>query len=103
MNISSQRYIDYSIVDEKIRELAQASETSVTIPTWAVGEFAEHDEELNIVCDHHHTLQAAKEQGWTINFEITEHPEGLTGQDLLDACWMDSDWYDVETGDNVWA
>ncbi len=90
MIISSQRYVDFDIVDQKISELDGMTE--ITLITWAV------DDAMEILSDGHHTFEAANELGITVNFEKTTHPEGLSGNDLLEAAWMDSDWYDVETG-----
>ena len=94
MIISSQRYIDYKKVDEKIEELTGLKE--ITLIAWKV------NEDDAVLSDGHHTYEAAKELGITVNFEIVNHPENLTGDDLLEAAWMDSDWYNVETGINVW-
>ena len=94
MIISSQKYIDYTKVDEKIEELEGKNE--VTLTAWDV------DGEYAVLSDGHHAYQAAKELGINVKFEIVSHPEGLTGDDLLEQAWMDSDWYNVETGINVW-
>ena len=97
MIISSQRYLDYNIVDAKIEELA--GQTEITLGTWSV----EIDgEKMEVLFDGHHALAAAKELGIIVKFESTEHPEKLSGTDLLDASWLDSNWYDIETEIDVW-
>ena len=43
-----------------------------------------------------------KKNQFTVEFEVVEHEAGLTGEELLNAEWMDSDYYDIQTGKNVW-
>lgn len=93
--ISSQHYIDLDRVDEKIEELKD--ETEIVVPCHYVGEI--DGEEYAMQADCHHTLCAARELGLQVHFEISNDPEGLTGEALLDARWMDGDWYDVEKSD----
>jgi hypothetical protein len=88
--ISSQRYLDNSIINDKMAELANTE--SVTLVAWDVKAY-----DCAILSDGHHTYAAAKELGITINFAIVDHPEGISGDDLLEQAWMDSDWYNVET------
>ena len=95
--ISSQSFIDWEVVESKMEELTNAGSTSVIIPCWAAGEI--DGEEFAVQSDKHHTLCAARELGLDIQFEIVDHPEGLTGTDLLEAAYMDCDWYDVENSD----
>jgi hypothetical protein len=33
-----------------------------------------------------------------VRFEVIDHPENIEGDNLLEQAWMDSDWYEVETG-----
>ncbi|MBP8125645.1 MAG: hypothetical protein KAZ26_23560 [Caldilineaceae bacterium] len=97
MIISSQRYLDNAIVTAKMGELA--GETSVTLSVYDV----EVDgETMQVLFDGHHTYTAAQELGIEVKFETVRHPEDLTGIDLLEASWNDSDWYDIETEINVW-
>lgn len=95
MIISSQRFTDSQTVDEKITQLSGVKE--LVLQAFEVGE-----DDLAILADGHHRLEAAKRLGISVKFEITTHPEGLTGQDLIEDMWMDSDYYDVRTGENVW-
>lgn len=97
--ISSQHYINPEIVAQKMAELAE--ETSITLNCYTVGSDVE-DGDLVILYDGHHTLAAARELGIEVNFEECDHPEGLTGEQLLAAEWNDGDWYYVENGHYVW-
>ena len=89
--ISSQRYLDSKIVESKIEELNGVTE--ITLPTWDVKDY-----DCAVLFNGHHTLAAANELGVSVKFVVIDHPEGLTGDNLLEQAWMDSDWYDVETG-----
>ena len=93
--ISSQHYIDWDIVESKIESLANVEK--VIIPCSYVG-FID-GEEYAMQIDGHHTLAAAKELGLEIEYSIEDDVEGLTGNDLLDARYMDGDWYAVETSE----
>ena len=93
--ISSQHYIDWDIVETKMDELQGMTE--VEIPCYYVGEI--DGEEYAMQADGHHTLMAARELGIEVRYVVDDDPEGLTGEELLDARWMDGDWYDVEASD----
>lgn len=93
--ISSQRYIDEKIVEQKLEQLAGKS--SLVLEAWDVGM-----DDLAVLSDGHHRLEAAQRLGIPVTFEIASHPEKITGVTLLESMWMDSDYYDVETGKNVW-
>lgn len=93
--ISSQHYINEAIVEEKKAELDGVTE--ITILCADAGEI--DGEEYAVQIDGHHTLAAARELGIAVKFEIVDDCEGLTGEDLLDARYMDGDWYNVETSD----
>jgi len=94
--ISSQRHLNYTIVEEKIAELT--SKTSVELPVYEVG-----FDDLYILCDGHHTKAAAEELGIEVIYKVIEHQDRLTGEELLEISWIDSDWYDVETGSLIFA
>lgn len=91
--ISSQHYIDPEIVEAKMEELKGVER--VEIPCSYVGWI--DGVEYAMQADGHHALAAARELGLEIVFVVDDDCEGLTGEDLLDARWMDGDWYDVET------
>lgn len=95
--ISSQHYRDWDIVSEKIAALESDTPDHVTIPCWYVGEI--DGEEYAMVNDGHHLMEAARQLEIPVEFDVTDDPEGLTGTNLLNARWMDGDWYDVETSD----
>lgn len=94
--ISSQKYLDNSILCEKIAEMEESKIKEITLPICKV--FGG----LFLLVDGHHRFEAAKQLGIEINFQIILHPEGLDGEDLLNQSWMDSDWYDIFTGKNYW-
>lgn len=98
--ITSQSYIDYDIVEIKKAMLEDVSSIDLTV--WITGIQDENGEDLCILSDGHHTYEAAMELGATVNFCETEHPEGLAGEDLLNAAWMDSDYRYLGTEIAVW-
>lgn len=93
--ISSQHFIDWDIVEEKMTAISGLE--FVEIPCYEVGEI--DGEEYAIQADGHHTLTAARELGIEVRFVYSEEPEGLTGEAALNAHWNDGDWYNVETSD----
>jgi hypothetical protein len=92
MKISSQKYIDQEIVDQKI----EAADYIVTLADLGNG--------LEMVIDGHHSLDAARQTGNSPEYVVSEYNyqaeiESLGSLDaFLEAHWIDSDWYDVETG-----
>ncbi len=90
--ISSQHFLDWDIVEKKMEEISGME--SVEIPCCEIGEI--DGEEYAVQIDGHHTLVAARELGIHIEFTFSEDPEGLTGEDYLQAHYMDGDWYDVQ-------
>ena len=89
--ISSQRYIDSKIYEAKLAELADV--TRLELPVWDVKAY-----DCAILFDGNHRYAAAQDLGIEVSFVVTNHPEGISGDNLLEQAWMDSDWYDVETG-----
>lgn len=99
MIISSQSYLDYNKVDEKISQLRNSD--SVTLPVVKAGEL--DGESIFILVDGHHTMEAAKELGLSISFDEQSGKDwnfdkNWSLEDALEANWMDSDWRNVETG-----
>ncbi len=92
--ISSQRYLDPEIVETKKAELDGVS--SVSIPCSYVGII--NGIEYAMVADKHHTLAAARELGLHINYDVKADSEQLEGDALLEARYIDSNYYDIETG-----
>jgi len=97
--ISSQHFLSEDIIAAKMAELKAQDTDHVVIVCWDAGEI--DGEEYAVVSDGHHTLAAARELGLEIRFDITDDPEGLRGEELLDARYMDGDWYFVETSNPV--
>ena len=93
--ISSQHYLDWNIVEEKMNKIKDME--VVSIPCCEIGKI--DGEEYAVQVDCHHTLAAARELGIPVEFTFSEDPEGLSGDDYLQAHYMDGDWYDVEKSD----
>ena len=93
--LSSQHYINWETVEEKMEQLKGKS--NITIPCAYVGEIDGVEYAMQI--DGHHTLAAARELGIEVEFDVHEDDEGLEGEALLDARHMDGDYYRVETSD----
>lgn len=93
--ISSQRYLDYGIVDKKVEEIK--NETVITLPVINSGLKDNTGEELFILVDGHHRKEAAEELGIEVEYEEVENEHGVEGDELLLACYNDSDWYYVDT------
>ena len=98
MKISSQRYIDDDIVEQKIA----AEDYVVTIAT------VEHDGQVyEVVVDGHHSLEAARRTGnspiWVdADYNHQTEIDCIGFDNWLNQHQNDSDWYDIETGHNVW-
>ena len=88
MIISSQGYLNFNIVNEKIKELTSEGATEITLPTIKVGEY-------HILIDGHHALEAARELHLKINFEDIDEEYDLDTS--LISHYMDRDYYNVET------
>ncbi len=91
--ISSQHHINWDIVEEKMAQIEGAE--FVEIPCWEIGEI--DGEKMAIQSDAHHTLAAARELNIPVRFVFSDDPEGLSGEDALNAHYNDGDWYRVET------
>lgn len=101
--ISSQRYINEDILTEKIEMLT--GEEELVLPVLDAHMQDEDGNDLYILFDGHHRFAAATELGIQINFDLGGEVldwSGLEGERLLEACWMDSDYFDVMTGITVW-
>lgn len=98
MIISSQRFLSEDTVTEKRDQLKGKS--SIVLPVWNAG--VVDGIEIFVLADGHHRFEASKQLGVTVEFEVIDHEAGLTGEELLNSEWMDSDYYDIRTGKNVW-
>jgi hypothetical protein len=97
--ISSQRYLDDEIVEKKKEKLIQDEEESIEVPCSYVGLI--YGQPYAIIMDKHHTMAAAKELGLAIDYVVDDDDSNLIGDELLQARWMDSDYYDIRTGITV--
>ena len=100
MIISSQRHIDDASVETKRKD----RDYTVTI-----GKAIEIDgETYRVVIDGHHSLAAARADGVDpvmVEASVTDCDREAIDDvdDYLESHWIDSDWYDIETGETVWA
>lgn len=100
MIISSQRYLDEQTVAEK----SAAKDYIVTIsPVFVVD-----GQEYQTVIDGHHSLAAAKQDGTEPTYHVATSQEcdrvnllETSIEDFLALSYMDSDWYDIATGELV--
>lgn len=98
MIISSQKFIDEEIVQEKL----EAEDFTVTLAT-----IEANGETYQILIDGHHSFEAAKRAGVKPIYQEAEYNyqaevDYLGFDRFLEAHWVDSEWYDVETGNGVW-
>lgn len=100
MIISSQRYLNDEIVNEKLEN----NDFVVTLsPVFEID-----GEEYQVMTDGHHSFEAAKIKGVEPKFVVEETQDNdriaLIEDDIdsfLESNWVDSDWYNVETGINI--
>lgn len=105
--ISSQHYLDDEIVQQKL----ESRDFEVTLSP----EFEFDGLRIAVVLDGHHSLAAAKLAGVKPEFiEATKQTNDIIGlleatdeheanpESFLEAAWVDGDYYDVETGMDVW-
>ena len=98
--ISSQRYIDDEIVAQKIEE---GDFTVLLSPVFKID-----GQEYQVIMGGHHRYHAAKETGVEPDYIIlTVHDDDRIAlmeeniDEFLEAAWVDSDWYEIETGINI--
>jgi phosphoglycolate phosphatase-like HAD superfamily hydrolase len=89
--ISSQKYLDQAIVNQKIDN----SDFIVTLATIS--------DDYQVVIDGHHSLEAAKQAGVDPIFVESDYNymsevECIGFDNFLAAHYIDSAWYDVESG-----
>ena len=94
--VSTQRHLDWEIVESKIanRDFGVQA-VSLTID----------GEEMLFILDGHHSFAAAIEAKSqpeiTINNAIQQEADSMSIDDFLEAHWMDSELYNIETGENI--
>ena len=95
--ISSQKYLDPQIVEEK-------RENEDYVAFYVIVEI--EDEEYRVVVDGHHSIAAAKADGVKIELELATQElvdfAASDPDDFMTQHQLDSDWYDINTGRNVW-
>ncbi len=103
--ISSQRFRDYEIIEEKKEMLENAEYVDIPV----VNAYLQDEEgnDLYIIVDKHHTLDAARELNKEIRYVEVEDElsyykdiEEKNGEAICEAHWMDSNWYYVENEDS---
>lgn len=96
--ISSQRYRDEDIINEKLDMIENAEYVEIPV----VNAYLQDDKsnDLYIIVDKHHTLDAARELGKEVRFVEVEDElsyyediENHNGEAICEAHWMDSNWY----------
>ena len=98
--ISSQRYIDEKIVEAK----RAACDYAITI-----GKEIEIDgETYRVIIDGHHSLAAAHADGVApqiVEASVSDCDREAIEDvgDYLESHWIDSDWYNIKTGEEIWA
>ena len=100
--ISSQRYIDPAIV--------AAKQTNRDYAVTLSPAFSVDGETYQVVMDGHHSLAAALADGVDPEYAVADASDSdrvallVAGEidDFLEICRMDSDWYDISTGRDVW-
>ena len=97
--ISSQRYLNEEIVEQKMEELKGL--TSLTIGVIDV-EMEDDGEALFLLFDKHHTYEACKRLGIEVEFEEVENIFSVTGDELLMQAHYGDDYYNVITGIGIW-
>lgn len=104
--ISSQRFRNDEIIEEKIENLMASKENTITIPVVRAYTKDLEGNELFIMVDKHHTLEAARELGLDVEFEEIEDElayyediEEQNGEAICEAHWMDSNWYYINNMD----
>lgn len=98
--ISSQRYIDEEIVEQKIEEIKNNEFITLPIIDAEMQDLDGND--LFILIDGHHRKEAAEALGLEVRYEEVKNEHYCTGEDLLNECWGGDDWYYVENGHLVW-
>jgi len=102
ITISSQRYID--------EEIVEAKQESADYEVFVSPVFELDGQQMRVVLDGHHSLAAAKEDGALpefVEYDATEHDaicllEAGDAEGFLQAVHMGDDYYNVETGKDIW-
>ncbi len=95
--MSSQRFLDDEIVEEKKEQLLADGVKSVTCPITKAYLQDLDGNELFILTDKHHTLAAARELNIPVKFEEVENDftESTNGEEICAEYYMGDNWYYV--------
>lgn len=93
--ISSQRMLDWEMVANKIQECEVNGFVEIIVIETDLTD--DEGNNLHIMIDGHHRLEAAELTESDIHISYVKSPYNETGYALLDSAWIDSDWYDIKT------
>ncbi len=99
--ISSQRYLDDNIVYNYIEQFTNETPKSITVPCYRVYKIVD-GKELYALADGHHRHEAALTLGIPVEYDLGIHPDRIVRDNLLEQCWIDDNWYYLDTGISVW-
>lgn len=101
--MSSQRFLDDEIVEEKKEQLLANGVKSVTCPITKAYLQDLDGNELFILIDKHHTLAAARELNIPVKFEEVENDftESTDGEDVCAEYFMGDSWFYVNHSDKT--
>ena len=113
--ISSQRFRDDDIIEEKMEELKANGTAKVIAPVVKAYMKDDDGNDLYILTDKHHTISAAIALGIEVEFGEVEDDlsyykdiEEQNGEAICEAHYMDSNWYYIDIdeenaqGNDVW-
>lgn len=99
--MSSQRFLDEEIVEEKIEYLKANDIKKITCPVTKAYLKDLDGNDLYILTNMHHTLAAARELGIEVDFEEVENDftESTNGEDICAEYYMGDHWYYINHED----
>lgn len=99
--ISSQRFLDDEIVEEKKEYLEKNNITEITCPVTKAYTQDLDGNDLYILTNMHHTLAAARELGIKVRFEEVENDftESTDGEEICREYYMGDHWYYINNAD----
>ena len=101
--VSSQKYRNWDIIEDKIEELQASGADAVTIPVVNAYTKDEDGDDLYIIIDNHHLMVAAHTLGLDIEFEEvademsgTEEIRNHDGEAIMENWYQDSPYYYID-------